>query len=229
VFLYYITDRKQLSADPQESVRLLLERIRAAAEAGIDAIQLREKDLTAKVLLELATRVKEIVDEANLTSPTKVQTRLLINSRVDVALACGCDGVHLRSDDISPADARVVFHKAGVAHPLIAVSCHVLSDVELAAGNGADTVVFGPIFGKVGQQHSSSRLDDLRDACNALAAAKCSMPLIALGAVTEENAMSCIRVGASGVAGVRLFQTGNLQESVCRLRKCDSPNCTHPD
>ena len=229
MFLYYITDRKQLSGDPAESIRLLLERIRAAAEAGIDAIQLREKDLTARELVELASRAKGIVDQANLTSSAKVQTRLLINSRIDVAVACGCDGVHLRSDDISSADARAVFHKAGVPRPLIAVSCHVLSDVELAAGNGADMAVFGPIFGKLGQQQSSSRLDDLRDACSALAAAKSSMALIALGAVTGENAMSCIRMGASGVAGVRLFQTGNLQESVSRLRNCDLPNSTHPD
>src|SRR5689334_3851289 len=94
MFLYYITDRRQLSPNNNEATHLLLDRIRNAAGAGIDAIQLRERDLSTRELTELGKRAVEIVRKANSS------TRLLINSRMDVAIACGADGVHLRSDDI---------------------------------------------------------------------------------------------------------------------------------
>lgn len=226
MFLYYITDRKQLSADSQESIRLLLERIRAAAEAGIDAIQLREKDLTAKELVELASRAKEIVDQTNLASSAKVQTRLLINSRVDVALACGCDGVHLRSDDISPADARAVLVEAGARKPLVAISCHTVAEVELAAGHGADFAVFGPVFGKSGSDLPALELPKLEEASRQSKFGQSGMPIIALGGITLENARKCLQAGAAGMAGIRLFQTGNIISAISQLRAAGSQPTT---
>lgn len=222
VFLYYITDRKQLSDDRPENIRLLLERIRLASEAGVDAIQLREKDLTARELVELASHAKEIVDQANVISAAKVQTRLLINSRVDVALACGCDGVHLRSDDISPADTRAVIVEAGATRPFVAVSCHSVSEVALAAGHGADFVVLGPIFGKSGSDGPALGLPKLKEASRQSQFGQSELPIIALGGITLENARQCLQAGAAGIAGIRLFQTGNIASTISQLRAVGS-------
>src|SRR5581483_3222297 len=101
------------------------------------------------------------------------RTRLLINSRSDVALAAGADGVHLRSDDISVPDVRKVNGKL-----LIAVSCHTAEDVRRAAGDGADFVVFAPVFGKRDSPTTApAGIDALRRACQH------TIPVLALGGV----------------------------------------------
>ncbi|MBV9147520.1 MAG: thiamine phosphate synthase [Acidobacteria bacterium] len=213
MFLYYITDRKQLSADPRTSERLLLERIRAAAEAGVDAIQLRERDLGTRPLTELGLRVAEILESV---SGPGARTRLLLNSRTDIAVACRADGVHLRSDDVTPADARAVLVAAGVERPIVGISCHTQREVELAAGHGADFCVFGPVFEKAGA--SSAGLEMLAQVCRQVKRAAGLFHVLALGGVTLENAAECLRAGAGGIAGIRLFQTGNMAEIVKRLR-----------
>jgi thiamine-phosphate pyrophosphorylase len=217
VFLYYITDRKQLSADPEESIHLLLERIRTAAECRVDAIQLREKDLPVKAMIDLGLRAIEVVNDVNARSASTTRTRLLVNSRVDVALSSGCDGVHLRSDDISAADARAVFIGAGVKQPFIGASCHSLPQLERAFSNGADFAVFGSIFGKLGAPRGTG-VEALSTLVRTPAQGKLAMPILALGGITLENAATCIDAGATGVAGIRLFQSGNLRETVARLR-----------
>ena len=217
MFLYYITDSKQLASESQERTRLLLQCIQAAAGAGVDAIQLREKHLSARELSELALRAAETIRGTN--SANKSKTRLLINSRVDVAIACGADGVHLRSDDISAADARAVFMQVGVTRPTIAVSCHRLQEVELAEGHGADLAVFGPIFDKSSTHVAPTGIAELKLVCERLRAAKSSMPVLALGGVDLSNAPECLEAGAAGIAGIRLFQSGALKETVSRLRE----------
>jgi thiamine-phosphate pyrophosphorylase len=220
LYLYYITDRRQLSARSDESPRLLLERIRMSAEAGIDAIQLREKDLSANELVQLGQHAAEIVRKANSAHGSNPTTRFLINSRIDVAIACDADGVHLRSDDVSAADARVVFEKAGVEHPLIAVSCHTSHEVELAKANGADFAVFAPIFEKNKGPGAPAGIAELQRVCRNQASGPV-MPVVALGGVTLTNAAECIRAGAAGIAGIRLFQSGNVAETVSRLRRLE--------
>jgi thiamine-phosphate pyrophosphorylase len=195
----------------------LLERIRMAAEAGVDAIQLREKDLTAKALIELGLQAVEVVNKVNAMSASKSRTRILINSRVDVALACGCAGVHLRSDDISAADARAVLMGAGIKQPFIGVSCHSLPEAELASGNGADFAVIGPVFGKLGSDEVAG-MEALSAAAHSGARGKSAMPILALGGITLNNAAACLDAGAAGIAGIRLFQIGNLSDTVSRLR-----------
>jgi thiamine-phosphate pyrophosphorylase len=217
MFLYYITDRKQLSTDPENSIQLLLERIRQAAEAGITAIQLREKDLAARELLSLARRAMAAVNEANTARVPALSTRLLINSRVDVAAACGCQGVHLRSDDMSAADARAILLEAGVERPFIGVSCHSLTETELAAGHGSDFVVFGPVFGK-GQNGQPTGTNALSEACASVARGNYRVPVLALGGISLNNAAACLEAGAAGIAGIRLFQNGNIIETLSRLR-----------
>jgi len=211
VFLYYITDRKQLSANEDESRRLLLERMRMAAAAGVDAIQLRERDLSVRELTELGRRAVELVREANPTA------KVLINSRSDIAIACAANGVHLRSDDISAADARAIFMHAGILHPMIGVSCHSRAEVESAEGHGADFAVFGPIFEKHSEINEEG-LASLQAACNRWAA-KPPMPVLALGGVNLQNAQGCLQAGAAGIAGIRLFQNGNLEQVISELRK----------
>ena len=216
VFLYYITDRKQLSADLEKSIQLLLERIRLAAEAGVDAIQLREKDLSACDMTDLGSRAMEIVNTVNASRKPETRTRLLINSRVDVAVACECDGVHLRSDDISAADARAVLIQAGVKQTLVGVSCHSVVDVQQAYGYGADFVVLGPVFPKSGTEKPIG-FAPILSVVESLGP-RAPLPVLALGGVTLDNAAACMKAGAAGVAGIRLFQSGNVTETVLQLR-----------
>ena len=221
MFLYYITDRSQLSTNHDEALRLLLERISAAANAGVDAIQLREKDLSARELVELGNRAAEIAHHSLPRSARGMRTRLLINSRIDVAIACGADGVHLRSDDVSASDARVIFAHVGVSAPAIGVSCHTVQEVSLAEAQGADFAVYGPVFGKRGDKGAATGLTSLRAASRERRAAQHPMPVLALGGVTVANAVDCLKGGAGGIAGIRLFQNGNLVETVAQLRKME--------
>ena len=219
--LYYITDRHQLaSTDPQTDERLET-RILHAARAGIDYIQLREKDLSSRALENLADEAMAAIDEA--CRDANSHTKLLINGRVDIAIACGAAGVHLPSENaLSPDDARVAFEKAGVRSPIIAVSCHTADDVARAASRGADFAVFGPVFGKgpdaVHERVQPAGVENLRHAC----AASLGMPVFALGTVTVQNAAECLLAGARGIAGIRLFQKGDVATTIEELRHLQS-------
>ena len=196
LFLYYITDRSQLAGDERARRQRLLEKISEAAQSGVDYIQLREKDLNSRALENLAREAMRCI--------AGTATKLLINSRCDVALAVGAHGVHLRSDDISPEDVRKVWRKAGAGTaPIIGVSCHTESEVVAAKQTSANFVVFGPVFEK--SEHAVAGLDELRAAC------RHGIPILALGGVTLENARLCIEAGAAGVAGIRLFQDNEVQ------------------
>ena len=181
----------------------MLDKIGQAAQAGVDYIQLREKDLASRELEQLAQEAMGRV--ADTTS------RLLINSRTDVALATRAHGVHLRSNDISPADVRNVWQKAGAGtDPVVAVSCHTEREVMAAKQSSADFVVFGPVFEK--SQRTTVGLAVLSAVC------RHPIPVIAMGGVTVDNALSCITAGAAGVAGIRLFQENEVREIVRALR-----------
>src|SRR5215472_11064726 len=199
--LYAITDRHQLpGSDKLAAVEDFVSR---AARSGIDYIQLREKDLSSRELEHLAFRCMARVRQAR--EETGSRTKFLINSRADVAIACGADGVHLRSrnaGEISAADARTVFDRAGISHPAIAVSCHTENDVRLAESEGAEFAVFGPIFEKGNQPGIG--LEALRHVCGQRPA---PLPVLALGGVTLENAYRCVEAGAAGIAAIRLFHS----------------------
>src|SRR6266567_3092777 len=154
--LYYITDRTQFPGDEPARRRAVLAKIADAAQAGVDYIQLREKDLTARELEVLARKAVTIIREKTLTANHQSRTaRLLINSRTDIALTVGADGVHLPSDDISPSEVRQIWTKCGVGapareRPVITWSCHTRENVLRAESEGADFVVFAPVFEKKG-------------------------------------------------------------------------------
>jgi len=219
--LYYITDRTAFAPDEPTRRHRLLEKIAEAVRAGIDYIQLREKDLSSRELELLAREAVAVLSELR-TDNRELRTALLINSRTDVALAAGADGVHLRSEDISPREVRDVWEKCGAGaparessprEPLIGVSCHSPDEVAQAADKRATFAVFAPVFEKKDTPNRQpAGLTQLRKACRA------NIPVLALGGVTLQNAHSCLEAGAAGIAAIRLFQENNLSEIVERIR-----------
>lgn len=208
MLLYYITDRTQFRGAEAERRSALLDRIAEAARCEVDYIQLREKDLPARDLESLAHAALERI------RAVRSRTRLLINSRTDVALAVHSDGVHLRSDDISPKDVRKIWRESGNrTGPVIAVSSHTEHDVISAQNAGANFAVFGPVFEKKEMPCAQpAGLERLR------AASTLGIPVLVLGGITLENAALCEDAGAAGVAGIRLFQKGVLMTTVKKLR-----------
>jgi len=220
LLLYYITDRSQFGGNESLRRKKLLDKIAEAAECGVDFIQLREKDLSARELESLAHDALRAIREnsPSLATNGEIATRLLINSRTDVAIACGADGVHLRSDDVSPDIVRKVWRRGlmpGKANPFVSVACHTVPEVRVAAENAADFALFGPIFEKREARTPvpPAGLSLLKDACQQ------KIPIIALGGVTAENAHTCVDAGAAGVAGIRIFQENQISKLVRHLRK----------
>ncbi len=191
----------------------MLEKIAECSAAGVDYIQLREKDLSGRDLERLAQRVASTLSQGS-------KTRLLINSRIDVALACGAHGVHLPSHDVSASEARAMFSRAGAVSPVISVACHSIEEVAQAQSDGADFVLFGPVFEKAGRANKEGLLR-LKDVCHRRPLHHAAIPVLALGGVTLENAEQCIRAGARGIAAIRLFQQNNAFDVTPKLRSLD--------
>lgn len=196
--LCYITDRKSLGPDD------LPRRILAVVRAGVDMIQIREKDLATRNLMEL---IGEAVEAARGTS-----TRIVVNDRLDLALALGAAGVHLGTESI-PAEAvrRIV-----PADFLIGASCHSLDEAEAAQAAGAHYIVLGPVFETASklQYGPPLGLAKLREA-----AAMISVPVLALGGITVERAKACLEAGATGIAGISIFQAcDNFEARMRELR-----------
>ena len=202
---YAITSRALYPGNElQRQTSLLREASRWIAE-GIDFIQLRVKDLPAASIAALARQILRMIAAAN--SPTK----LLINSRPDIAIATAAHGVHLTgsADELIAAQIRGLYASAKRPAPIITVSCHTLEDIHRARVHGVDAILFAPVFEKIvdgkdsdGQIVTAGQgLNQLRAAC--LAASP--IPVYALGGVTLENAAACLNAGAAGIAGIRLF------------------------
>jgi thiamine-phosphate pyrophosphorylase len=219
--LYYITDRKAFPGDEQTRRRLLLDKIGEAARAHIDYIQLREKDLSTRALESLATEAIQIIRDQKLaTGSRQLATALLINSRTDVALASAANGVHLPAHDVSPQHVRAAWQetcgRGRLARelpprtPLISVSCHSPEEVLQAAANQATLALFAPVFEK--KDAAPAGIAALRQA------ARATIPVLALGGITLQNAASCLQAGAAGIAAIRLFQENDIATIVRELR-----------
>jgi thiamine-phosphate pyrophosphorylase len=220
--LYYVTDRTAFPGDERTRCRRLLDKISEAASQGVDYIQLREKDLPIRDLESLAREAAQIIRDQNklTTDHRPPTTALLINSRTDVALATCAAGVHLPANDISPQEARAIW-KCGAGalareiqsqDPLIAVSCHSPKEVAKAAAAEATFAVFAPVFEKQNAPGTGPQgLDAIHQAC------KETIPVLALGGVTAQNAKSCLEAGAAGIAAIRLFQENDIATIVREL------------
>jgi thiamine-phosphate pyrophosphorylase len=213
LLLYYITDRAQFPGDETTRQRALLAKIAEATRCGVDLIQLREKDLSTRELEALAHAALSVVRPPG-TENRELTTRLLINSRTDIAIACGAAGVHLRSDDISPSEVRQIWSQAEhTARARVSVSCHSEPDVARAASEHADFAVFAPVFEKKDAPlRNPAGLDKLREACRQ------KIPVLALGGINFKNARACVDAGAAGIAAIRLFQENDIAEVVRHLK-----------
>jgi thiamine-phosphate pyrophosphorylase len=166
-----------------------LETAGRAAVGGVEMIQVRAKEICAQALSDLVRRV--IAERGT--------SKILVNTRADVALACGAHGVHLPAHSIAPTLIRGIAPKGF----LIGVSCHTVEELTLAEQEGADFAVYGPVFAAISKPAGPpTGLDGLRDAVRSLK----QMPVYALGGITGENAPLCIQAGAAGVAGISLFR-----------------------
>ena len=187
---YYITDRLSCPVD-------LLDCVEASARHGVDWVQIREKDLAPRDLLSLTRQAVARV--------ARFGTRVLVSARLDVALAAAAHGVHLPSDAPAPSDLR----PAAPPGFVVAVSTHTLDEVRRAEREGADFVVFGPVY----ETTSKPGLKDipglagLRAACRAV-----RLPVAALGGIAPGRIESCARAGAAAVAGISMFQSPDARD-----------------
>ncbi len=184
----------------------ILTTVAAAVAAQVDIIQIREKRLNARVLYELALKAAALVKGS--------QTRLLVNDRADIASAAQADGVHLTTRSIQTSVIRKTFREEF----LIGVSTHNLTEVCNAQSEGADFVVFGPVF------HTASKelfgepvgLESLQQ----VAAHVRPLPVLALGGVSLDRVSDCFRAGAAGIAAISLFrQEDRLPILVAEIRR----------
>lgn len=187
---YLISDRRQLFS-PDETfseaaATLRLNRLaERAADARIEYFQLREKDLPARRLLNVARALAVRLKNSS--------TRLLINERFDIALAAGAAGVHLPARALAAEAVR----RCVPSGFLIAASVHNEAELK-AAESAADFAVCGPIFDT--PEKTTLGVENFQRLAHSSA-----LPLFALGGITPENAPEALRAGAAGVAGIRLF------------------------
>jgi thiamine-phosphate pyrophosphorylase len=206
--IYLITNGTTTSNTTPESPDFLqlLKLVEAAVASEIPLLQLREKNLSARLLYELTKRAAAIVRGSS--------TRLLVNDRADIALSAGADGVHLTSRSLP---ARVVRATYG-SQLVVGVSTHAVAETQTVRSDGADFVVFGPVFDTeskrvFGEPQGLTKLAEV-------AAAVPAFPVIAVGGISIDNFEHCLQAGAAGVAAIRLLNdTDNLDSIVAEIRR----------
>ncbi len=198
--LYLITDRRLANAGD------LLSAVERALCGGVRAVQLREKDLGGRELLELARNMRALT--------ARHGAKLLINDRVDIALAADADGVHLGAGSIPPEDARRLLGP----DKLVGCSVHGPEQLEAAETGGADFVVFGPVY------YTSSKaafgpplgVDALRRAC-----ASARIPVFALGGIGAGNIDEAVAAGADGIALISaVLAADDPENAASEINRC---------
>lgn len=218
MLLCYVTDRHLLQSQQPSSTASgddLLVSIERAAAAGVDWIQIREKDSPARELLELTRWAVAVTrQEAN------ARARIMVNDRLDVAVAARAAGVHLGGDSI-PVAGAVQWCRAGNA-PLdfmVGASCHDVQQAIAAERAGGNYIFFGPVYQTPAKIKfgAPQGVEKLAEVCRSV-----QIPVLAIGGIDEKNAGACVRAGAAGVAAIRLFQqppdAASLGGVVSRLR-----------
>lgn len=194
-----VTDRKLLKDRKMEDV------ITDVIKGGVDAVQIREKDLSSKDLLELALKLREI---------TKNKALLIINDRVDIAFLANADGIHLGRNSMSLSEVKKLKDKFN--YPMLTgVSCHSIKDIIKAEENKADYVFLGPVFWTSSKAKYGNPLgiDTLRKARE-----KTKIKIIAIGGINDNNAGECMDAGADGVAVISsIFASSNPMVSAKKI------------
>jgi thiamine-phosphate pyrophosphorylase len=245
--LCYVTDSKGLSpATPSDLSSALIQTIATLTSAGVDWIQLREKHMPARALSSLAREASR--QPAAQPGRERAKPCFIVNDRLDVAIAERADGVHLGENGLpvnearlflesreaearallftptvegsvtaSPTPRPLVTNQPAPVNFLLGVSCHSVEGVKSAARDGASYVFFGPVFAtpsKAGKGEPQG-VAGLAEACRCV-----SIPVLAIGGITLENAAACIKAGAAGIAAIRLFQDApDAAEIVKELRQ----------
>ena len=172
----YVTDRHQGD---------VLACARRAIQNKVDMIQVREKDLDARELFKLVYTIRDFA--------AGTPTRILVNDRLDVALATGVDGIHLPSNGLPINRVRRFVKHLGV-------STHTVEEALDAEKAGADFIIFGPIFDAPGK--TPIGLGPLKKVSIAV-----RIPVLAIGGITAANSAEVVKSGGAGIAGIRLFQS----------------------
>jgi len=216
MLLCYVTDRhSQAATESGDSQAALLLRIETAAAAGVDWIQIREKDLSGR---DCALLTRDALQRAAKSEAgNAARTRIFVNDRLDVALSENADGVHLGEKSLPVAEAKRLLADRGERNDfVIGVSCHSLEAARSAARDGADYLFFGPVFATPSKAAfgAPQGVERLATVCRAV-----SIPVLGIGGITLENASACFAAGASGIAAIRLFQdTQDISSLVQSLR-----------
>jgi thiamine-phosphate pyrophosphorylase len=205
--LCYVTQRQGLPvANPADSIEALIRKIAEVAAAGVDWVQIREKDLTAGELASLTRQALRIAAKSSAECSSSI--RVVVNDRLDVAIAERAGGVHLGEKSLPVAEAKRLVQSSSLQgfasdNFLFGVSCHSLEAARAAESSGANYIFFGPVFATPSKAAfgAPQGLDRLAQVCRAVA-----IPVIAIGGITLENAASCLGSGAAGLAAIRLFQ-----------------------
>jgi thiamine-phosphate pyrophosphorylase len=195
-----ITDRTIFPGDDDQRLEAVVQQATRWANQGIEIIQIREKDLPAPVLADVARRILKL----------STRTIVLINSSLEAAIASRAHGVHISFQNPTASHTEIVerYAAAGLPTPIVTVSCHTLDQVRQARVTTPDAILFAPVFGKTVARRfvtAPTGLDALRDACRIAH----PIPVIALGGVTLGRARLCLQAGAAGVAGIRLFHNNS--------------------
>lgn len=207
-----MTDRHSLQIqEGRNGEAALAERIENAARAGVDWIQIREKDLPARNLMYLARAAILVSRMPVAQRPTRIQ----VNDRCDVAWAAEAAGVHLGGKSLPVPVVVNAVRSSGRPNFIVGSSCHSLQTATRAAAEGADYLFFGPVFATPSKLSFGppQGMAQLAEVCAAV-----SIPVIAIGGITVQNARACREAGAAGIAAIRLFQqNGDLTEVVASL------------
>ena len=188
-----VTDRRRLSPDADDAAALdrLVTLVASAAHAAVDLIQIRERDLGTRALVDLCARC--------VAATAATTAKIVVNDRLDVAVAAGGDGVHLRSDSFDAPAARTLAPSGF----LVGRSVHGAREAgEIARHGGVDYLIFGTVFSSASKSAgpSSANVDELARAC-----AAAPLPVLAIGGIDERRAEAAAKAGAAGVAAIGLF------------------------
>jgi len=198
LLLYAVTDRTWLKG------RSLADAVEEAVKAGVTFLQLREKELDFKSFFELACEIKRITD--------KYKIPFIINDNVDVAVACGADGVHVGQNDMKATDVRKIIGR----DKILGISVQTAEQAVKAEKEGADYIGVGSVF-PTSTKPDAKPLSPaiLKEICKAV-----KIPVVAIGGINKDNAISLARSGIDGVAVVSaIFAQDDITSAVKELRR----------